>query len=90
MQNGMCNKSQTTKINKVDQCAQALSCIPAIVDRYIDNKLGEAINKSIQAHNLDCRQEAQDEKNEYIGLVDTSMRTIIKEEVTTQLPQILP
>ncbi|GKE97378.1 hypothetical protein Tco_0020729, partial [Tanacetum coccineum] len=36
------------------------------------------------------QQEAQDEKNEYIGLVDTSMRTIIKEEVTTQLPQILP
>ncbi|GJU38217.1 hypothetical protein Tco_1191174 [Tanacetum coccineum] len=34
--------------------------------------------------------EDQDEKNEYIGLVDTSMRTIIKEEVTTQLPQILP
>ncbi|GJW82049.1 retrovirus-related pol polyprotein from transposon TNT 1-94 [Tanacetum coccineum] len=35
-------------------------------------------------------QEARDEKNEYIGLVYTSMRTIIREEVTTQLPQILP
>ncbi|GKB70079.1 hypothetical protein Tco_0931491 [Tanacetum coccineum] len=35
-------------------------------------------------------QEAQDEKNDQIGLVDTSMRTIIREEVTTQLPQILP
>ncbi|GKB02047.1 hypothetical protein Tco_0830091 [Tanacetum coccineum] len=68
------------EIKQVDQYAQALSSIPAIVDRYIDNKLGEAINKAIQAHNLDCRQEAQDEKNEYIGLVDTSMRTIIKEE----------
>ncbi|GJV35320.1 hypothetical protein Tco_1407797 [Tanacetum coccineum] len=79
-----------SEIKQVDQYAQALSSIPAIVDRYIDNKLGEAINKAIQAHNLDCRQEAQDEKNEYIGLVDTSMRTIIKEEVTTQLPQILP
>ncbi|GKF06604.1 hypothetical protein Tco_0037272, partial [Tanacetum coccineum] len=33
---------------------------------------------------------AIDEKNEYIGLVDISMRTIIKEEVTTQLHQILP
>ncbi|GKE85457.1 hypothetical protein Tco_1559199, partial [Tanacetum coccineum] len=63
---------------------------PVIVDRYIDNKLGEAINKAIEAHNLDYRQEAQDEKNEYIGLVDTSMRTIIKEEVTTQLTHILP
>ncbi|GJS20569.1 hypothetical protein Tco_0449201 [Tanacetum coccineum] len=56
----------------------------------MDNKLGEAINKAIQAHNLDCRQEAQDEKNAYIELVDTSMRAIIKEEVNTQLPQILP
>ncbi|GJU84909.1 hypothetical protein Tco_1292455 [Tanacetum coccineum] len=79
-----------SEIKQVDQYAQALSSIPAIVDRYIDNKLREAINKAIQAHNLDCRQEAQDEKNEYIRLVDTSMRTIIKEEVTTQLPQILP
>ncbi|GJS32321.1 hypothetical protein Tco_0530703 [Tanacetum coccineum] len=69
-----------SKIKQVDQFAQALSFIPAIVDRCIDNKLGEAINKAIQAHNLDCRQEAQDEKNEYIELVDTSMRTIIKEE----------
>ncbi|GJZ26132.1 hypothetical protein Tco_0570385 [Tanacetum coccineum] len=72
-----------SKIKQVDQYAQALSSIPAIVDRYIDNKPGEAISKAIQAHNLDRRQEAHDEKNEYIGLVDTSMRTIIKEEVTT-------
>nr|GEW98826.1 hypothetical protein [Tanacetum cinerariifolium] len=79
-----------SKIKQVDQYAQALSFIPAIVDCYIDNKLGKAINKAIQAHNLDYRQEAQDEKNEYTGLVDTSIRTIIKEEVTTQLPQILP
>ncbi|GJX87796.1 hypothetical protein Tco_0339810 [Tanacetum coccineum] len=59
-------------------------------NRYINNKLREAINKAIQAHNLDSRQEAHDEKDEYIALADTSMRTIIKEEVTTQLPQILP
>ncbi|GJT29773.1 hypothetical protein Tco_0910048 [Tanacetum coccineum] len=79
-----------SEIKQVDQYAQALSSIPAIVDRYMDNKLGEAINKAIQAHNLDCRQEAQDEKNAYIELVDTSMRALIKEEVNTQLPQILP
>ncbi|GJY84377.1 reverse transcriptase domain-containing protein [Tanacetum coccineum] len=59
-------------------------------DRVLDNKLGEAINKAILAHNLDCKQEAQDEKNAYIELVDTSIRALIKEEVNTQLPQILP
>ncbi|GJR50265.1 hypothetical protein Tco_1400786 [Tanacetum coccineum] len=67
-------------MKQVDQYAKALTSILAIMDCYIKNKLGEVINKAIQAHNLDCRQEAQDEKNEYIGLVDTSMRTIIKEE----------
>nr|GEV31616.1 hypothetical protein [Tanacetum cinerariifolium] len=78
------------EIKQVDQYAQALTFIPAIVNHYIDNKLGEAINKAIQAHNLDYKQEALDEKNEYIGIIDTSMRTIIKEEVTTQLLHILP
>ncbi|GJZ30106.1 hypothetical protein Tco_0575153, partial [Tanacetum coccineum] len=53
-------------IKQVDQYAQALSSIPAIVDRYMDKKLGEAINKAIQAHNFDCRKEAQAEKWEYI------------------------
>nr|GEX58753.1 hypothetical protein [Tanacetum cinerariifolium] len=55
-----------------------------------DNKLREAINKAIQAHNFDCREEAQDEKMKYIELVDSTARIIIKEEVNSQLPQILP
>ncbi|GKB09877.1 hypothetical protein Tco_0843800 [Tanacetum coccineum] len=35
-------------------------------------------------------EEAQAGKQEYIDLVDLSVRTIIKEEVKTQIPQILP
>nr|GEU51639.1 hypothetical protein [Tanacetum cinerariifolium] len=50
-----------SEINQVDQYAQALSSIPVIVDRYMDNKLRDAINKDMQAHNFDCRKEAQDE-----------------------------
>ncbi|GKD04291.1 hypothetical protein Tco_1179265 [Tanacetum coccineum] len=61
-----------------------------IFDRYTDKKLGEAINKAIQAHNFDCREEAQAEKMEYIKLIDSTVRTIIKEEVNTQLTMILP
>ncbi|GJT32826.1 hypothetical protein Tco_0923245 [Tanacetum coccineum] len=83
-------EKDVSEIKQVDQYAQALSFIPARFDHYMDNKLREAINKAILAHNLDCRQEAQDEKNAYIELVDTSMRALIKEEVNTQLPQILP
>nr|GEY13275.1 hypothetical protein [Tanacetum cinerariifolium] len=42
-----------SEIKQVDQYAQALSFIPAIVDRYMDNKLGEAIIRAIQAYNFD-------------------------------------
>ncbi|GJY70926.1 hypothetical protein Tco_0474629 [Tanacetum coccineum] len=41
----------------------------AIIDRYMDNKLGEAIHKAIQPHNAECRKEAQAEKQDYIDLI---------------------
>nr|GEW11029.1 retrovirus-related Pol polyprotein from transposon TNT 1-94 [Tanacetum cinerariifolium] len=52
------------EIKQVDQYAQAFSSIPTIVDRYMDNKLGEAINKAIQAYNFNCREESQAKKRE--------------------------
>nr|GEX17139.1 hypothetical protein [Tanacetum cinerariifolium] len=55
-------KKDLSEMKQVDQYAQALSTIHAIVDCYIDNKLGDAIQKAIQAHNLDYREEAQTEK----------------------------
>nr|GEZ69185.1 hypothetical protein [Tanacetum cinerariifolium] len=42
-----------SEIKQVNQYAQALSSIPVIVDHYIDNKLREAIQQAIMAHNLD-------------------------------------
>nr|GEV80635.1 hypothetical protein [Tanacetum cinerariifolium] len=47
-----------SEMKQVDQYAKALSPLPAIVDRYMDNKLGEAINKAIQAHNFNYKEEA--------------------------------
>ncbi|GJW63132.1 hypothetical protein Tco_0115016 [Tanacetum coccineum] len=79
-----------SEMKQVDRYAQAISLIPAIVDRYIDNKLGEAIQQAIKSHTTECREEALADKMEYIDLIDTSVRAIIKEEVKTQLPQILP
>nr|GEV66200.1 hypothetical protein [Tanacetum cinerariifolium]GEX49127.1 hypothetical protein [Tanacetum cinerariifolium]GEX49693.1 hypothetical protein [Tanacetum cinerariifolium] len=60
------------EIKQVDQYAETLSFIPAIFDRYMDNKLREPINKAVQAHNFDWREEAQAEKMEYIELVDST------------------
>ncbi|GJV31801.1 hypothetical protein Tco_1392201, partial [Tanacetum coccineum] len=83
-------ETDMSEMKQINQYAQAISSIPAIVDRYINNKLGEAIHKAILLHNAECREEAQANKQEYIDLVDSSVRTIIREEVKTQLPQILP
>ncbi|GJX11411.1 hypothetical protein Tco_0201270 [Tanacetum coccineum] len=82
-------ETSLSEMKQVDQYAQAISSIPAIVDRYITNKLGEAIHKAIQSHNAECREKAQAEKQKYIDLVDSLVRTIIREEVKTQLPQII-
>ncbi|GKB06314.1 hypothetical protein Tco_0834547 [Tanacetum coccineum] len=61
-----------SEMNQVDQYAQTIFSIPAILDRYISNKLGEAIQKAIQLYNVDCIEEAQAEKREYFELIDTS------------------
>ncbi|GKC90876.1 hypothetical protein Tco_1151525 [Tanacetum coccineum] len=79
-----------SEMKRVNQYAQDLSSIPAIIDRYIDNKLGEAIKKAIQSHTAECREEALADKREYIDLINTLVRTIIRKEVKTQLPLILP
>ncbi|GKC90244.1 hypothetical protein Tco_1150893 [Tanacetum coccineum] len=76
-------------MKQVDQYAQAISSIPAIVDRYIGNKQGEAIQQAIKSHTAECREEALADKREYIDLINTSVKAIIK-EVKTQLSQILP
>ncbi|GJW83164.1 hypothetical protein Tco_0156309, partial [Tanacetum coccineum] len=65
-------ETDLSKMKQVDQYAQAISSIPVIVDRYINNKLGEPIYKAIQSHNAECREEDQAKKHEYIDLIDTS------------------
>ncbi|GKD57431.1 hypothetical protein Tco_1290818 [Tanacetum coccineum] len=54
-----------------------------------DDQYAQALS-SIPAIVDHYREEAQAEKRDYIKLVDSSMRVILKEEVNTQLPQILP
>ncbi|GJT26622.1 hypothetical protein Tco_0906897 [Tanacetum coccineum] len=72
-----------SEMKQVDQYAQAISSIPAIVDRYIDNKQREAIQQAIKSHTTECREEALADKREYIDLIDISVRAIIKEEYIT-------
>nr|GEV98408.1 retrovirus-related Pol polyprotein from transposon TNT 1-94 [Tanacetum cinerariifolium] len=58
-------------------------------NHYIGNKQREAIQQAIKSYTTECREEALADKREYIDLIDTSVRAIIKEEVKTQVPHIL-
>nr|GEV37178.1 hypothetical protein [Tanacetum cinerariifolium] len=60
-----------SKMKQVDQYAQTISSIPAIVDRYIDNKLGEGIQQDIKSYTTKCKEEALANGREYIDLIDT-------------------
>ncbi|GJW05686.1 hypothetical protein Tco_1568109, partial [Tanacetum coccineum] len=54
-----------SEMKQVDQYAQAISSISTIVDRYIDNKLGEDIQQAIKSHTAECREEALADRREY-------------------------
>ncbi|GJV51995.1 hypothetical protein Tco_1447736 [Tanacetum coccineum] len=59
-----------SEMKQVDQYAQDISSIPFIVDRYINNKLGEGIQQAIKSHTAECREEALADMREYIDLID--------------------
>ncbi|GJT01872.1 hypothetical protein Tco_0823041 [Tanacetum coccineum] len=65
-------ENDLSEMKQVDQYAQAISSIPAIIDRYIGNKQGKAIQQAIKSHNVECKEEALADKREYIDLIDTS------------------
>ncbi|GJW44119.1 hypothetical protein Tco_0072918 [Tanacetum coccineum] len=74
------SEKDLSEMKQVDQYAQAISLIPAIVDRHINNKQREAIQQAIQSHIAECREETLADRREYINLIDTSVGAIIKEE----------
>ncbi|GJT46343.1 hypothetical protein Tco_0955058 [Tanacetum coccineum] len=87
------NVSQDSGFEQVEEDARAtLTAVhdtQKTEDRYIDNKQRESIQQAIKSHTAKCREEALADRREYIDLIITSVRAIIKEEVKTQLPQIL-
>nr|GEV49926.1 reverse transcriptase domain-containing protein [Tanacetum cinerariifolium] len=55
-----------SEIKQVDQYAQAISLITAIVDRYISNKQGEDIQQAIMSYTAKYKEEALAERREHI------------------------
>nr|GEX55576.1 hypothetical protein [Tanacetum cinerariifolium] len=61
-----------------------------MVDAQLSTRLKYFIKKSFRSYAVEFKKKAKDERKRYIDLVEKSMKEIIKDEVKSQLPEILP
>nr|GEU83492.1 hypothetical protein [Tanacetum cinerariifolium] len=64
--------------------------IPITVDTQLSIRLEDSFKKSFMSYTVEFKKKAKDERKRYIDLVEKSLKDIIKDEVKSQLPQILP
>nr|GEU65386.1 reverse transcriptase domain-containing protein [Tanacetum cinerariifolium] len=73
---------------------QAVSAIPGIVHRYMDQRMNEAVQVAVQLQSDRLHEEAQKENDEFLKTIDENMQKIIKEQVKeqvkVQVSKILP
>ncbi|GJR00579.1 hypothetical protein Tco_0523563 [Tanacetum coccineum] len=71
---------------RFDQRLQIL----AMVDAQLSTRLEDSIKKSFGSYTAKFEKKAKDERKRYIDLVEKFVKEIIKDEVKSQLPEILP
>nr|GEX11463.1 hypothetical protein [Tanacetum cinerariifolium] len=79
---------------QTNQFAGAVSAIPVIIQRYMDQRMNEAVKVAIQIQSDRLHDEAQRENEEFLKSFDENMQKIIKEQVKeqvkVQVSKILP
>nr|GEW40014.1 retrovirus-related Pol polyprotein from transposon TNT 1-94 [Tanacetum cinerariifolium] len=74
--------------------AGAVFSIPEIIQRYMDQRMNEAVKVAIQIQSDRLHDEAQAENEEFLKTIDENMQKIIKEQVKeqvkVQVSKILP
>ncbi|GJZ02865.1 hypothetical protein Tco_0520826 [Tanacetum coccineum] len=82
------------QIKQVDHCAEILasikSQISAMMDDHLSTRLGYAAQTALQSYMKEFEKKAQAKKETYINLIEKSIKDIIKDEVNSHFPQILP
>nr|GEV74399.1 retrovirus-related Pol polyprotein from transposon TNT 1-94 [Tanacetum cinerariifolium] len=83
-----------SKFMQTNQFAGAVSAIPGIVQRYMDQRMNEAVKVAVQIQSDRLRDEAQRENDEFLKTIDENIQKIIKEQVKeqvkVQVSKILP
>nr|GFA41703.1 hypothetical protein [Tanacetum cinerariifolium] len=86
---GFDNRLRTLEANfsefmQTNQFAGVISAIPEIVQRYMDQRMTEAVQVVVQLQSDKLRGEAQKENDEFLKTIDENMQNIIKEQVKEQ------
>nr|GFA53453.1 hypothetical protein [Tanacetum cinerariifolium] len=83
-----------SKFMQTNQFAGAVSSIPRIIQRYMDQRMNEAVKVAIQIQSDRLQDEAQAENDKFLKTIDEKMQKIIKEQVKeqvkVQVSKILP
>nr|GEW21761.1 hypothetical protein [Tanacetum cinerariifolium] len=87
---GFNNRLRTLEANlsefmKSNQFAGAVSAIPRIIQRYMDQRMNEAVKVAVQIQSDHLRDEAQKENDDFLKTIDGNMQKIIKEQVKEQV-----
>ncbi|GKF10336.1 hypothetical protein Tco_0048262, partial [Tanacetum coccineum] len=87
-------EKELSQFKQADYSAQLLemikSQIPALVDAQLRTILEDSIKKSFRSYTTKFEKKDKDKRKRYIDLIEKSMKDIIKDEVKSQLPHILP
>nr|GEU91766.1 hypothetical protein [Tanacetum cinerariifolium] len=87
---GFDNRLKTLEANfsefmQTNQFVGAVSSIPRIIQRYMDQRMNEAVKVAVQIQSDRLRDEAQSENDEFLKTTDENMQKIIKEQVKEQV-----
>nr|GFA90346.1 hypothetical protein [Tanacetum cinerariifolium] len=96
---GFDNRLKTLEANffkfmQTNQFAGAVSSIPGIAQRYMDQRMNDAVKIVVQIQSDRLHDEAQAKNDEFLKTIDENMQKIIKEQVKeqvkVQVSKILP
>ncbi|GKD24459.1 hypothetical protein Tco_1230673 [Tanacetum coccineum] len=79
-----------SEFKQTNQFAEAISSILGIVDKYLADRMNNAVNTAVQLQSNRLREQTQAENQEFINTIDEGINKIIKEQVKEQVSKILP
>nr|GFA88934.1 hypothetical protein [Tanacetum cinerariifolium] len=78
-------KANFSEFVQTNQFAGAVSSIPRIVERYMDQQMNKAVKVAVQLQSDRLQDEAQAENEDFINKLDENIQKIIKEQVKEQV-----